>query len=257
MKKIMLAAAVLATGVAVADIPSMNVVGYNTFKTSANMMDITGVGFIRPGGGDIDLQDITVDKGFRKSGGDWIKFYNPLTRTYMFAFYWDELYENVEDEDPIPNKEGWGDFEQTIIRGFKIAAGRGLWVQSKNAAGLTVSGEIAGKDDGEIATLANTMDIVCNPYPCDIDLQDLKVGEGFRKTGGDWIKIYDKEKRAYTFALYWDELYEKVEDEDPIEGVEGWGDFGQTIMRGVTIKASQGVWVQTKNKASLIFPSPL
>ena len=220
-------------------------------------MDITGANFLATGGNDLDLQQIGVAEGFRKTGTDWIKLYDPLTGTYMFAYYWDELYEREEDEDPIPDLEGWGDAGGTIIRGVTVSAGRGFWIKAKNKSGLTVSGQVAGEDDGEIATIANTMDIVCNPYPIDIDLQSLKVGEGFRKTGTDWVKIYDKETGSYTFAYYWNELYEREEDEDPIPDLEGWGDAGGTILRGITIKAGQGIWVKSKNKASLVFPSPL
>ena len=102
-------------GIALADgVNSANTVGYIDIQTVANTMDTAGIPFTGVAAAeDISIQDIQL-KGTIAYGQDWIKFWNPATSKYVFAYYWNELYADVEDDDPIPGAVGWGDGDQTL-----------------------------------------------------------------------------------------------------------------------------------------------
>jgi hypothetical protein len=219
-------------------------------------MDITGANFVGVGGEDLDLQNITVDENFSRFGGDSVRIYNPLTGTYTTAFYWGEIYESADADDPMPDTEGWGDANQTLISGISISAGQGFWVKSAKAGKLTIAGQVADATDNKVATLANAMDLVCNPYPVSIDLQKIGVDEDFSRFGGDSLRVYDKTTGKYTTVFFWGELYESADASDPMPETEGWGDANQTLISGVTIAPGQGFWVKSAKAANLVFPAP-
>ena len=123
-------------GIALADgVNSANTVGYIDIQTVANTMDTAGIPFTGVAAAeDISIQDIQL-KGTIAYGQDWIKFWNPATSKYVFAYYWNELYADVEDDDPIPGAVGWGDGEQTIIE-KTIPAGQGFWAKTANSVNI-------------------------------------------------------------------------------------------------------------------------
>jgi hypothetical protein len=73
MKKLMIAASVAACAAVGFALESANIVGYSSFSTTANTMDITGANFVGVGGEDLDLQNITVDENFSRFGGDSVR----------------------------------------------------------------------------------------------------------------------------------------------------------------------------------------
>mgnify|MGYP001406947280 CR=1 FL=1 len=138
MKKLVTAcAACLIAGLVSAQIVSQNIVGYQTIATEANKMNTVALQFdgVATGGLPIDIQEIKVGAGFRKTGTDWIKFWDLNTSKYTFAYYNDTVYETVESEDPIPGYEGWTDGNQTKLT-RAINPGEAFWVQSLNDSSL-------------------------------------------------------------------------------------------------------------------------
>jgi hypothetical protein len=92
----------------------------------------------------IELQDIK-GIGLGEEGSDFIKIWDPSTRTYMTAYYWGESMDGVFDDvnntpDNYDDDEalgaGWGDGYQTALHA-DIAVGQGFWMQAKD--GGTVS----------------------------------------------------------------------------------------------------------------------
>jgi hypothetical protein len=171
----------------------------------------------------------------------------------VFAYYWNELYADVEDDDPIPGAVGWGDGDQTLIT-MTLPAGRGFWAKTANGAKVCVPGEVVAASDNKVTTVANTMDLFANVYPVAVDIQDITL-QGTVAYGQDWIKFWNPATSKYVFAYYWNELYADVEDDDPIPGAVGWGDGEQTIIEK-TIPAGQGFWAKTANSVNIVFPVP-
>ena len=119
---------------------SSNIVGYEKISLEANAMDILAVQFQTVGGGEVSIQDITVDGQFSELGGDWIQWWDPETRKYQKAFYWGESVDGVfdpSDEDyENPLGAGWGDPDQYIVEAT-IKAGQGFWSQAVKGGTLT------------------------------------------------------------------------------------------------------------------------
>ena len=119
------------------EVPSANVVGYSKVTLPANAMTIVGNQFQYIGDTSIDLQDIKCE-GFAEEGSDYIKIWDPATRTYMTAYYWGESMDGVFDDvnntpDNYDDDEalgaGWGDGYQTALHA-DIAVGQGFWMLS-------------------------------------------------------------------------------------------------------------------------------
>ena len=254
MKKLVTAACALAAGLAMAEgVTSANTVGFIDITTVANTMDTAGVPFTGvAASGDISIQDIKL-VGTVSYGEDWIKFWNPATKKYTFAYYWDELYADVEDDDPIPGAVGWGDGDQTLIT-MTLPAGRGFWAQTANSVKVSIPGEVVSVADNKIRTVANTMDLFANVYPVRTDIQDITL-KGSVTYGEDWIKFWNPATKKYEFAYYWNELYADVEDDDPIPGKVGWGDGDQTLITK-TLDIGEGFWSQTANAVDIEFKVP-
>ena len=238
-------------------------------------MDILGAQF-NPISGEASIQDIGVSGNFSISGGDWIMWWDPNGNngagSYTKAFYWgvdenDDLFGvySPDDEDyENPLGAGWGDPDAFIVDA-SISAGKGFWSQAVNGGSIVIVGEVPSS--GTVSLSANKMDLVCNPYAVDTDIQTISVSGNFSISGGDWIMWWDPTGNngagSYTKAFYWgvdetDDLFgvydPKDEDyEDPLGA--GWGDPDAFIIRH-TIPAGHGFWCQAVNGGSLVFADP-
>lgn len=131
MKKLMTAcAACVLAGMVSAQVESVNIVGYQNKSTLSGKMDIVGMQFEGVAGAQISIQDIVPVSGFSEFGGDLIKVWNAVTRTYVSAYYYSELY-SADYEETYP--AGWGDAGQVIID-LEIAAGQGFWLNTASDA---------------------------------------------------------------------------------------------------------------------------
>ena len=244
-----------------AEVVSSNIVGYEKIGLEANAMDILAVQFQTVGGGEVSIQDITVDGQFSELGGDWIQWWDAEDGKYSKAFYWGESVDGVfdpADEDyENPLGPGWGDPDQYIVEAT-LKPGQAFWSKAVKGGKVVVSGEVVS--DGTVTLGANAMDLVCNPFPVDTDIQDIVPGGQFSELGGDWIQWWDAEEGKYSKAFYWGESVDGVFDpadedyENPLG--PGWGDPDQYIIEA-TIKAGQGFWSKAVKGGTLTFKNPV
>ena len=241
--------------------------GYQKITLTANKMDILGAQF-NPISGEASIQDITVSGDFGLAGTDWIRWWDAATGRYAEASYWgidpanyaDGVYDPSDTEYESPLGVGWGDADAFIVNG-SIPAGKAFWAKAENGGNIIVSGEVV--TDGVVTLLANKMDLVCNPFPVDTDIQTISVGGNFGLAGTDWIRWWDAASGRYAEASYWgidpanyaDGVYDPsdTEYENPL-GV-GWGDADAFIVRA-TIPAGHGFWAKAENGGTLIFQNP-
>ena len=248
------------------EVPSANVVGYSKIQLPVNAMTICGNQFQYIGDTAIDLQDIKCN-GFSEEDRDSIKIWDPLTRSYLIAFYWGDSLDGVFDDvnntpddydDDIALGAGWGDGYQTALHA-EIVPGQGFWMMSTTGGSVIFSGEVT--TNNKVVLPKNTQTLVCNTSPMAIELQDIK-GEGLSEEGRDSIKIWDPLSRTYMTAFYWGDSVDGVFDDvnntpddydDDIALGAGWGDGYQTALHA-DIDVGQGFWLMSTTGGTVVFP---
>ena len=63
-------------------VSSANIVGYVTYTTQADKMDIYGAPFVNVGGEDINIQSIQLGSQADANGKDVLIMFDPNTQTY-------------------------------------------------------------------------------------------------------------------------------------------------------------------------------
>ena len=92
--------------------------------------------FLNAGGGELDIQNIKINNGF--DGADWIKIFDPETRTYVTLTWYASLYDvDSEGEDVELGYSGWGVDEYIVKPAVTIQPGQGFWIQTRNANTVT------------------------------------------------------------------------------------------------------------------------
>ena len=228
-----------------ADVVSSNIVGYNKMTLPAGL-SIAGEGFTAIGGDEVSIQSIVAENGIDVWGGDSIRIWNgtKYTNYYYFGVDADEGSEGLSD-----GTSGWGDLNGDPVDGT-IPAETGFWVQLQNPATITASGEVGTNN---CVTVNAGLSLICNPQPCDIDIQDIVPKSGIDVWGGDSIRIWNGTKYTnyYYFGVDADEGSEGLSD-----GTSGWGDLNGDPVT-VTIPLGQGFWINTQGPATITFDNGL
>ena len=231
---------------AIAQTNESQVVGFVTMATKGTAMDIFGVSFQNIGDTDINIQDIQPGTGYG-DGTDLLRVWNPLTGTYVYAYYWD----NTVDENEISCGPGWGD-AGGIRSDIDIAAGQGYWLTTVANASAAVAGEVLPIEDNKVSTVANKIDLLCNTFPAAINIQDVEPVSGISDWGLDQLRLWNPDTGTYADAYYCSNTYDSMwNDHGP-----GWADCFWTRL-DVPIAVGQGFWLTTYADAVVSFPVPL
>ena len=254
MKKLMFAAAAIAAGIAVADVTSANIVGYQTTGISA--LQIKGVGFNGVGQGTININDIKptaenmeelVEYGVE---GEFVmRVYDPETTATSY-FYWC-IVGTDEDSNPI---YGWGDEGFKPVADIEFSAGSAFWMETvgdSSEPAITVSGELLAVTEAQPRTSVaiDMLKMVANPMPqcasMDIsnftpDAENMDELIEYGVEGEFVMRVYDPETTATSY-FYWC-IVGTDEDSNPIYG---WGDEGFKPVSGIEIPAGGGFWMET------------
>lgn len=240
-----------------ADVYSSNIVGYTKVDMPANSMTIVGMQFQNVGGSSFDINEVLAGEDLDQYGADWVRFWDPVLRSYTTAFYFGAAADGGVYTDNTYGTligPGWGDLEQVVVP-YDVAPGEGFWMQTAAAAKLVTAGEVV--TNGTVATPANSMTLIVNPYPVEVSLQDL-VGTNLDEYGADWVRFWNPTTRTYTTAFFFGAAADGGVYTDNSYGTligPGWGDLEQVVVN-YTIGVGEGFWVQTSSAASISFPAP-
>ena len=245
MKKLMMATAVLAAGVAMADIVSSDIVGYNT-ATLADDSQAVAVGFTEVGGTGFNLTSLKLDVEGACNGDIYIEILDSLGRT-TDTYYW---YQNARGKE-----DGWynddGDLIGEDVDDVVFNPGTGLWLTGIDGEILTTAGKVYQADLG--LTLADDSQMLGNPYPTSIGLAaNIEVVADGTCNGDIYIEMLDSLGRT-TDTYYW---YQNARGKD-----DGWynddGDLIGDDVEDITFQAGQGLWVNGIEDAEFNFTSPI
>ena len=243
-------AALLVAVAAMAQTNQSQIAGFATMVTQGAKMDLFGVSFQKVGGEDIDIQDIQPGAGYSSDVGyDLIRVWDPLTGKYVFAYHWNQTYDK-DTGDPLG--PGWGDIDENRLDTF-IVAGQGYWLTTLKNASAAVAGEVLSKYDDKVSTLANKMDLFCNTFPAEINIQDVTPVSGVTDWGVDLLRLWDPDAETYVSAYYCSTTYDSTGAD--LEKA-GWADYSW-IRLDVQIAVGQGFWLTTVADSVVKFPVPL
>ena len=128
MKQALVALALFAAGIAVADVTSSNIVGYQKIPVIKGLSGVTPT-FVAIGGGDIQLKNIIPSEGFQNSG--YLQFFNKDGDVEFKAYYY-------YDAGDVENA-GWYDFDtDESLDDTDVPAGSAVFAYSNAEATLTL-----------------------------------------------------------------------------------------------------------------------
>ena len=246
MKKLMFAAAAIAAGVAVADVTSANIVGYQN-KDVARLLSNQIVTFEKVGAEGSNITEfVPVDEnGDKLSGEITVQFYSDRGKmledyTYTLGADIDEGYE-----------DGWYDGNMDEPKSRPLSFGEGFKVTTTyTGSKLVYAGQV---DVGELAIpIPRLLSSTGNVRPCPIKMSDLKpVTEDDEVVSGEiTIQFYSDrgkmlEDYTYTLGSDIDEGYE-----------DGWYDGNMDEPKDKELEAGQGFCITTTyTGAFLKFPA--
>ncbi len=240
MKKLMIAAAALTAGFAMADVVSSDIVGYaqSSLKYGASM---TTPQFINVSGSEgMPLQSI-IPQGDDLVDNVYLKTLDAYGRTVVSYAWCDYAGDSGEEI-------GWVNDDLEIVEGVTFTAGQGLWIQaSSSEQGLQTAGKV-GSDDVRV-TLRYGAIGTGNPFPVSIDLQDI-LPEGDDLVDNVYLKTLDNYGRTETSYAWCDYAGDSGEE-------VGWVNDDLEIVEGVSFAPGQGLWIQASSSNQYLrFPAP-
>ena len=235
MKKLMIAAAALTAGIAMAadGIVSTDIVGYaqSGLQTGFTMMTPQ---FLSTGSDAMPLQSLTP-VGDDTSDAVFVQTLDAGGYT-VNSYTWNDW----ATDEPC-----WVNDDYEPIEGVSFPSGTGLWVQgAATGQGIRSAGKVGTSD--VVIQLQTGFTAGGNPFPVDVKLQDI-TAEGDDTSDSVFIQTLDA--GGYTVDTYtwndWaaDEPCWVNDDYEPIEGV--------------SFAAGAGLWIQGASNAQYIrIPAP-
>ena len=234
-------------------------VGYATVTVDkAGQQKMVGANFVSVGAEAIDIQDIKLVND-NEQGGSWIKWWDPSTKKYGdMVVYVDELYD-ADGNAIVPKTSGWGDPESWCPVEKTFAPGEGFWWGvGKNGCGLVLSGEVIQPSTeyvGRTIVTANQQQMVINPFPTVLDIQDITV-DGDPADESAWIKWWNPIAKVYgDRAVYVSELCDENGDA-LVPTRAGWGDADWIPVEKTFVVGEGFWWGVGKNNCTLCMPNP-
>ena len=293
MKKLMLAAAAIAAGVAVADVTSANVVGYANDGLSAGKWKPVCSQFIKIGtdGAEMKLKDLVpnLDGGTTSwQKGDAIKVMNTAGGVDFQAKYRGKWSDLSSTEQKLFNEAtfvgGWYKCDKTMFANLTAECANDTLVpfgsavlakSTKTAASIGSNGEVYQSEDGYITIgfSAGKWLFVGNSTPINLTLKDFEPNLDGGTTSwqkGDTIKIFNTAGGVDFQAKYrgkWSDLSsteQKLFNEATFVG--GWYKCDKTMFANLTAECVNSTEVNagcgflaksTKTAATIKFPTAL
>ena len=244
MKKLMIAAAALASASAFAAIES-DIVGYSQSTLNKGMTLVTpqflaigsveglDVQTLKPTGEDVD-----------GDGAVNIQLLDAFGRTVDGSkCFWVDW---SADDDIV----GWTKDMSDLATDVVVAPGQALWMAAPDTTTSIQSAGKVGLAD-VVVSLRQGMTAVGNPFPVAIDLQDIIPTGDVDTEGGVNIQSLDAFGRTVAGSKYF--WVDWSADDD----IVGWTQDMSDLVDGVKVQPGQGLWVSSPNgSTSIRFPAP-
>ena len=211
--------------------------GYNTASLTGGKFNMSGIVFSNVDGTAIDLNDMTFENltsGDEANNADKIQVWDPATSGYTTFFNY-----NLEGDE-----ESWGWWDENFEVDPVLPVGTAFWYKAKagNGKAMTHSGAVESDTDVTVAITGGKFNMVINPYPTTIDLNDDSTVEFTNLTSGDEannadkIQVWDPATSGYTTFFN----YNLEGDE------ESWGWWDENFEVDPVLPAGTAFWYKAK-----------
>ena len=270
MKKMMLGlTAAFCAAVSFADgVESANIVGYSTQTVAANQFYMIGVQLadVAGNGTSADFNSMlstTCVPGTYGDGNDgtmnnapMIQVLQPNGKNYSYYYY-------INDAD-----DGTGNYTATAwvdIQGYNLDAedlqtlSKGFWFKSATEGTITCAGQVFAVNSFERNVPAGQFEIVANPYPTALSLND-PITSGFTPgTYGDgndgtmnnapMIQVLQSNGKNYSYYYYIDDADDGAGNYTATE----WVDIQGYNLTGTQVPVGQAFWIKSATAGKFTF----
>ena len=186
----------------------------------------------------MDLQQILPVAPKGEDAGNWMFYVSLMTTGGSTG---DTFVYMTQNGDGVA-KDGWYDADgnETYIKGVQFARGEGFFFSSDfdegSGAGFITSGAV---DNTAFASSAvRGFNAKCNPYPVEIDLQDIMPVPPEGEDAGNWMFYISL---VTTGASTGDTFVYMTQDSDGV-AKDGWydSDGNETYIEGIKFKPGEG-----------------
>ena len=177
---------------------------------------------------------------------------------YTKYYYISDAYD--ADNNPI---EGncWADALGFIVSTDDVMAlSKGFWFKAMENGSITASGQVSAKSTLENSPTAKQFNIVANPYPVALSLNEVKTtdflpgeyGDGMDTTNANapQINVLDASGLGYTKYYYISDAYDA--EGNPVEG-NRWADALGYEATGTQVPVGQSFWVKSESAGTFTF----
>ena len=249
-----------------AEVVSSNIVGYNKVNLNRGY-NMLAVQFQKVGGAAKSIQDVFIGNlPDMEVDGDGFPVWNAKFQTWNGGgyddYFWtgsvggtlfgDEAYNNV-----------WviGEYGDGGVADVSPATGEGifLWTSGNNVT-VTQSGEVATNATKEV-TLSSGYNLVCNPYPEAITIQDIEfTGLPDMEVDGDGFPVWNAKFQTWNGGGYDDYFWTgsvggTLFGDEAYNNVWVIGEYGDGGIADASVGVGDAffVWVRSANNTKIIF----
>ena len=196
---------------------------------------MSGIVFNGVAGGDVDINDLSFPNATGsdyQETSDQIQVWNAEESKYIYYYYYYDA--------SYPEDNGWyGTLDESTV----LPVGTAFWYLAKAGDGKQIiqSGAVETDTDVTFSIIGGKFNMVINPYPTEVDLNDSTSIEFTAATGSDYqetsdqIQVWNAEESKYIYYYYY---YDASYPED-----NGW--YG-TLDEVATLPAGTAFWYLAK-----------
>lgn len=215
--------------------------------------NLIGSQFLEVGATIKDVNDFIVDGSALAGLSDEGEFQTTM-RVWdgeKYTYYgWLDADDGTINEVPEWNSS-WLLVDMSDIAVENMDLGKGVWLITPNAATITVAGEVSSADTYTVNVSAG-FNIVSNPFPCEVSIQDIKcdldglddIGE-FQTT----MRVWDGEKYTY---YGWLDGEDGTNNEVP-EWNNSWLLIDMSDLSPAKLKVGEAIWFIAPTAGTVTF----
>ena len=195
-------------------------------------------------------------------GAPQIQLLNADGLSYTKFYFISDAYN--DKEEPVEGNCWADEYGYIISDSDTVALSKGFWFKAMTDGSITSAGQVSATSEIENSPTANQFNIVANPFPTALALNEVKTtnfnpgefGDGSDGSMGNapQIQLLNTDGLSYTKFYYINDAYNS--DEMPVEG-NCWSDEYGYIVTGAQIPVGQAFWVKSESAGTFTFGTPI
>ena len=147
----------------------------------------------------------------------------------------------------------WVDIYTWSLSSEFVPAGQGFWIDASIPSTVTFAGQVLNADTSNV-TVESGLNLICNPYPQAISVQDIKTADlpGVTEEGA-----FETQLKVWTGGGYTTYGWLDADDGESMMGDAAysskWVDIYTWEISDIVIEAGQGFWINSDTAGTVTF----